>query len=746
MTPFIVTFAISKHKINNRSFGQLILISKTAHSINRNMKSNIFAMTIISASALMAGATDKIVYPQAPYDDSVTDNYFGNIITDRYRPLENDTAPATLHWVEAENAVTSAYLSKIPFRDKLRQRLTKLNNYKKTGLPWRENDGKYYFFENDGLKNQSILYRCDRIGGKTELFLDPNNLSDDGTVALTGITQSPDGKMAAYTISRSGSDWTEIYVMDATTGQMLDDHIVWAKFTTPQWWRNGFFYSAYPRPEAGKEFSNANENHQIYYHEIGTPQSTDKLIFEDPAQPLHFHTAYVPENEDYLFVFGSGEGFGESVMMKNLNDTDARWIVIEPTQNYSIAPIGIADGKIYFLTSAGAERYRLMAADLSQPQRDNWQEIVPQTDNVLTDVTMAGDKLLLTYMVDATDHVYVYDREGHRLNEIEMPTFGSVGVWGAKQYPDDVFYTITSFVSPSTRYSYNPSTGKSERIGSPEIDGINLDDYITEQIFYTSSDGTRIPMFITHKKDIILDGSNPTLLYGYGGFNISLTPGFSAQRLLWLENGGVYAQPCLRGGGEYGEVWHKAGTQMQKLNVFNDFIAAAEYLIDHKYTSPQHLAIQGGSNGGLLVGATVNLRPDLFKAAIPQVGVMDMMRYHLFTIGWNWAPDYGTSADSKEMADYLLAYSPLHNISDDGTPYPAIMITTADHDDRVVPAHSFKYAAQLQQSDTGCAPKLIRIDSKAGHGAGKPLSKVIDELTDIYSFLFFNLGITPHNN
>lgn len=709
------------------------------------MKSNLFAMTIISAATIAPAAFSQTTYPQAPSDNSISDNYFGTVVADRFRPLENDTAEATTRWVEAENAVTDAYFDKIPFRDAIRQRLTQLNNYKKTGLPWRDNDGLYYFFENDGLRNQSLLYRSETVDGTPRLFLDPNALSDDGTVALTGLVQSPDGKYTAYTISRSGSDWTEIYVMDTATGRLLDDHIVWAKFTSPQWWRDGFFYSAYPAPEAGKEYSNANENHQILYHKIGTQQSSDRLIYEDPSQPLHFHSPYVPEDSDYLFVIGSGEGFGESLMMKNIADPKAEWTVIEPSQDFAIAPIGIAGNRIYFLTSAGAERYRLMAADLDRPQRSNWVEIIPEADNVLTNAIISGDKLLLTYMIDAADHIFVHDLNGKRLNEIKLPGIGTAGIWGSQKYPGDVFYSFTSFVSPSARYAYDTATGKSRLIGRTDIDGINLDDYVTEQVFYTSADGTRIPMFITRRKDTRLDGTNPTLLYGYGGFNISLTPGFSAQRLLWLENGGIYAQPNLRGGGEYGETWHKAGTQMQKMNVFNDFIAAARYLIDNGYTSPERLAIQGGSNGGLLVGATVNLRPDLFRAAIPQVGVMDMMRYHLFTIGWNWAPDYGTSADSKEMADYLLSYSPLHTIRNDGTPYPAILITTADHDDRVVPAHSFKYAAQLQASDTGNAPKLIRIDSKAGHGSGKPLTKVIDEQTDIYSFLFYNLGITPRH-
>ena len=707
------------------------------------MKRQLFAMGLISISAASMLATDKFTYPTAPQDKSVVDNYFGTQWVDKFRPLENDTASATLKWVKEENAITSAYLDAIPFREGIRKRLTALLDYKKTGLPWRESDGRYYFFENDGLRNQSVLYRSETLDGTPTEFLDPNKLSSDGTVALTGVFQSPDGKYTAYTISRNGSDWSEIYVLDTTTGNQLEDHIEWAKFTSPQWWRDGFFYSAYPRPEAGKEFSNANENHQIYYHKIGTPQSADQLIYEDPAHPLHFHHAYVADGADYLFVLGSGEGFGESLMVKDLSVPDSQWVVIEPSQDFAISPVGVADGKLYLLTSWDAEKYRLVAADLKAPQREKWQTIVGESDNVLKDVTMSGDNLLLTYMIDAADRVYIHDINGKRLKEIEMPTFGTVSVWGSKKYPQDIFYSFTSFTSPAARYAHNPSTSESTMIGRAEINGVNFDDYVTEQVFYPSADGTKIPMFITYKKGTKLNGKNPTLLYGYGGFNISLTPGFSAQRMLWLENGGIYAQPNLRGGGEYGEAWHKAGTQQNKLNVFNDFIAAAQYLIDKGYTSADKLAIQGGSNGGLLVGATVNLRPDLFKVAIPQVGVMDMMRYHLFTIGWNWAPDYGTSADSKDMADYLISYSPLHTIKNDGTPYPAILVTTADHDDRVVPAHSFKYAAQLQESNTGSAPKLIRIDSNAGHGAGKPTSKIIDEQTDIYSFIFKNLGITP---
>ena len=707
------------------------------------MKPSICAMALISASAFSCSTDKNINYPVAPSDSTVTDNYFGTVVADPYRPLENDTAEATLAWVEAEKKITDDYMSKIPFRDNVRKRLTQLLDYKKTGLYWRDNDSLYYYYENDGLQNQSLLYRTNKPGEKGTLFLDPNKLSEDGTVALTGTFQSPDGKYTAYTISRNGSDWSEIHLLDTKTGKKLTDVIEWAKFTSPQWWGDGFFYSAYPRPAEGKEFSNANENHQIYYHKLGTPQAQDKLIYEDPAHPLHFHGAYVPEGTDYLFVYGSGEGFGSSVMMKDLKNPNAQWVVIEPSQDYEISILGVEGDKAYILTSADAEKNKLMVADLKKPQRQNWTTLVPEAENVLTSAQFMGDKLLVSYMVDAADRLYVYDTAGNRLREIEMPSFGSISVVSSKKFPDDVFYSFNSFLFPSTRYSYNPKTNESTMIGRPEIAGVNLDDYTTEQVFYTSADGTKIPMFITYKKDLKRDGKNPTLLYGYGGFNISMTPGFSAQRMLWLENGGVYAMTCLRGGGEYGEAWHKAGTKQQKLNVFNDFIAAGEYLVKEGFTSPDLLAIQGGSNGGLLVGATVNLRPDLCKVAIPQVGVMDMMRYHLFTIGWNWAPDYGTSADSKEMADYLLSYSPIHNIKNDGTPYPAILVTTADHDDRVVPAHSFKYAATLQQANTGDAPKLIRIESNAGHGAGKPTSKVIDEQTDIYSFIFQNLGVTP---
>ena len=697
-------------------------------------------MTTIACGSFVGCSNSKqLSYPAAPSDNTV-DTIFGMVVPDPYRPLENDTAAETVKWVEAENAVTQEYLAKIPFRSKINERLTELNNFVKRGLPWRGNDGMYYFYENDGLKNQSVLYRMESpTSTEKEVFLDPNTLSDDGTVALTGVFQSKDGKYTAYTISRSGSDWTEIYLMDTKTKELLPDHIEWAKFTGASWDGDGFYYSAYPRPEEGKEFSNANQNHLVYYHKVGTPQSDDTIAFSDPEHPFHFHSADVAESQPVLFISVGGQGVGNELKVRQ----NGAWKTMESTQDYSHGVIDVIDNKIYILTSYGAPKNRLMIADLAKPERENWKELVPEGDGVLTGAQFAGDKLFLTYEKDASNHVEIYSMDGKKEKEVKLPGYGSVGFLTDRKHPEDIFYSFTSFTSPSTHYSYDLATGESKRLFQADINGVNLDDYVTEQVFYPSADGTKVPMFITYKKGLEKNGKNPVFLYGYGGFNVSLTPGFSANRMFLLENDVIYAQANLRGGSEYGEEWHEAGTKQKKLNVFNDFIGAAQYLIDEGWTSPEHIAINGGSNGGLLVGATVNLRPDLFKVAVPQVGVMDMMRYHLFTIGWNWASDYGTSADSPEMAQSLHNYSPLHTIRNDGTPYPAILVTTADHDDRVVPAHSFKYAAALQAADTGDAPKLIRIDSKAGHGAGKPIAKVLEEYTDIYSFIFENLGIEP---
>lgn len=697
------------------------------------------ATLLLSTTSLMA---KPIQYPEAPADLTVTDDYFGITVADPFRPLENDTAPATLAWVEAENAVTNDYLSQIPFRGKIRDRLETLNNYPKLGIPWKEKDGKYYFYKNDGLQNQAVLYRAARLDETPELFLDPNSLSDDGTVALNNVRFSHDGRHAAYSISRSGSDWVEFFVMDTETGELLPDHIEWAKFSGAVWKGDGFYYSAYDRPEAGKEFSNANENHKIYYHKLGTPQSEDILIYEDPEHPLYFHTLGIDEDETHLFLFMSGAGSGNGLKIKDLTTEDSPWITVTESQADTMYPLDIVGDNIYIYTSKDAPKNRIVAAPLNAPQPENWVDIVPESDAVLADVGFAGENLILTYNKDAAHHAYLHTLNGDLIREIELPTFGTVGFSSDRKH-DEVFYKFSSFTYPGSLYTYDLSTGESRLYASPAPEGFNPDDYVTEQVFYTSSDGTKVPMFITYKKGLKKDGTNPVYLYGYGGFNIALNPGFTPNRLLWLENGGIYAQANLRGGSEYGEDWHQAGTKLNKLNVFNDFISAGEYMIEEGWTNPELLTIVGGSNGGLLVGAVTNMRPDLFAVAIPQVGVMDMMRYHLFTIGWNWAPDYGTSADNREMAEYLLAYSPLHNISNDGTPYPAIMVTTADHDDRVVPAHSFKYAAELQKANTGDKPKLIRIDTKAGHGGGKPIAKVLDEYADIYSFILYNIGRNP---
>lgn len=694
---------------------------------------SLFIMATFISSA-------KLNYPQAPTSETV-DSYFGIEVADPFRPLENDTAAVTLKWVEAENQVTEEYLSQFDIRGKIAERLKELNNYAKQSVPSKENDGRYYFSKNSGLQNQSVIYRSDTPDGDAEIFIDPNTLSEDGTVALTGIFMSKDGKYTAYTVSRSGSDWTEIYVMDTETGQLLDDHIEWAKFTGAVWHGDGFFYSAYDKPEPGKEFSNANENHRIYYHKIGNPQSQDTLFFSDPENPLHFHTLDIPEGSNHALLITQGQGFGSAIRIKNL-ETDGDWMMMEPSQDIIIEPMGVKNGMLYFMTSFDAPNYRVMATPLDNPSRENWIEIVGQTAEPLGSAQFAGDKMILSYSKDASTRAYLYSLDGQLIRPINL---GGICTASFSSSPknDEVYYTVNSYLTPWANYRYDIATGESQLIGQAVVEGFNPDEYVTEDIFFPSADGTVIHGFMTRRKDIQPDRLNPVHLYGYGGFNISLNPSFSPTRALWLENGGISVVANLRGGSEYGDKWHEAGTKLNKLNVFNDFIAAAEYMIDKEWTSPELIAIEGGSNGGLLVGAVTNMRPDLFAVAIPEVGVMDMMRYHLFTIGWNWAPDYGTSADSEEMAAYLLSYSPAHNVKNDGTNYPAILVTTADHDDRVVPAHSFKYAAALQASETGERPKLIRIDTKSGHGGGKPLAKRIAEAADIYTFIYSNLGINP---
>ena len=694
----------------------------------------------IALSALTLTATtmtaQNIAYPKAPKDGTV-DTYFGVKVPDPYRPLEADHSQETMAWVEAENKVTNAYLAKIPFRAKLLKRLKEVADFEKVGTPFNKN-GKWYVYKNNGLQNQSVLYQMDELGGQLNEFLDPNKLSDDGTVALQSTSFSKDGKYMAYVISRSGSDWQEIYVKDVATGELLSDHIEWAKFGGAQWCGNGFFYSAYDAPEKGKEFSSKNEVHKVYYHKIGTKQSDDVLFYQNPAHPLRFYSVSLNEDETMMFLNESGAGSGMNLYVRDLRVPNSQFIQMTSNMDLQYSPIETIGDNIYLLTNDGAPRGRVMVANIHKPGFKDWKELIAESKSVLEDVQFADDKLILTYSQDASTHLYVYSIDGKELNEITLPTVGRAYV-NSKRGQKECFYSFSSFTVPGTIYQYDIAENKSTVYTAPKIK-FDLDKYTTQQVFVTSKDGTRVPMFLTYKKDLKRNGKNPVLIYGYGGFNVSLPPSFSSMRIPFLENGGIYAQVNLRGGSEYGEEWHVAGTKMQKQNVFDDFISSAEWLITNNFTSKDHIAIMGGSNGGLLVGACMTQRPDLFKVCIPQVGVMDMLRYHKFTIGWNWAPDYGTSEDSREMFEYLYSYSPLHNLKK-GVSYPATLVTTADHDDRVVPAHSFKFAATLQDCQAGTAPVLIRIDSKAGHGSGKPLAKQLEEQADIYGFIMKHLGM-----
>ena len=688
---------------------------------------------------LMAAILFDACAPKTPVTrkDNTVDNYFGTEVADPYRWLEDDASDETAAWVEAQNKVTNAYLKKIPFRAKLLQRLTEVSNYEKVGVPGRRKNGKWYYYRNDGLQNQSVLYEMDSPDAEPHVFLDPNTLSEDGTVALKGVYFSNDGKYAAYTISRSGSDWEEIYVLDANTRELLEDHIVWAKFTGASWRGDGFYYSAYDAPAGdGHEFSGKNEVHKIYYHKVGTPQSEDQLFFSNPAEPLRFYQVSINDEETMAFLYEDGADIGNNLYVMDLRKPGSKWVQITRDMKNACTPAETDGDKIYLFTNLDAPMNKLVVTDIKNPKV--WKDVIPEGDCVLEDVSFITDLIIASYSKDASTHAYLYNLEGTRLEEIHLPGVGSAGFNCRKGEPW-CYYSYASFTTPGTVYHWNIETGESTVYKQPKT-AFDLSDMESEQVFFPSKDGTMIPMFITHKKDIKLDGSNPVYLYGYGGFNISLPPSFSATMVPWFEHGGVYAQVNLRGGSEYGEAWHLAGTKMQKQNVFDDFIGAAEWLIANGYTSSEKLAIVGGSNGGLLVGACMTQRPELFAVAIPRVGVMDMLRYHKFTIGWNWAPDYGTSEDSEEMFKYLYGYSPLHNLKP-GTKYPATLVTTADHDDRVVPAHSFKFAATLQECNAGDKPQLIRIDSKAGHGGGKPLAKVLEEQADIYSFIMKNLGM-----
>ena len=694
----------------------------------------LMSMALMATSMMHA---QGLQYPKAEKDGTV-DEYFGEKVSDPYRWLENDTSAQTTAWVEAENKVTNAYLQKIPFRDKLLKRLTELSGYEKIGAPSKHH-GKWYFSRNDGLQNQYVIYVKDQLDGEARVFLDPNKLSSDGTVALKSLSFSHNGRWAAYAISRSGSDWQEFFVIDLQTGELTNDHIEWAKFSDASWLGDGFYYSAYDRPTEGKEFSNMNAGMKIYYHKIGTPQSDDELFFQNPAEPMRFYEIEVNDEETLMYLVESGAGAGNNLYVRDLRKKNALFIQMTNDMDYLYSPLYNEGDCLYLYTNFGAPKGRIMTANIHQPGVNDWQVLVPEQQNVLSSASVIGRQLVLTYSQDACDHAFVYDLDGKMRHEVKLPMVGSVEFVGKETEPE-CFYTFTSFTQPGTVYRYDMTTNQSTLYSQPSVK-FRLQDYESRQLFFQSKDGTRVPMFITYKKGMKLNGKNPVYLYGYGGFNISLTPYFSASRIPFLEKGGIYAQVNLRGGNEYGEEWHLAGTKMQKQNVFDDFISAAEYLIREGYTSKERLAIVGGSNGGLLVGACMTQRPDLFKVAIPEVGVMDMLRYHKFTIGWNWASDYGTSDDSKEMFEYLKGYSPLHNLKP-GTVYPATLVTTADHDDRVVPAHSFKFAATLQECNDGPNPVLIRIDTKAGHGGGKPLAKVLEEQADIYSFILYNMGIS----
>lgn len=701
--------------------------------------SNSATSPAAETSASNASPT-RLSYPVARKTDHV-DVYHGETVADPYRWLEDENSPETAAWVEAENKVTFSYLEKIPFREKLLNRLEKLYNYPKYSSPFRR--GEYYFFsKNDGLQNQSVLYIQKGLDGTPEVLIDPNKLSPDGTSRLATFALSKNGKMAVYGVSKGGSDWEEYFVMDVPTKKTLPDHLEWVKVSGVAWSGDGFYYSRYPAPEKGKELTSSNENHLVYFHKLGTDQSADELVYEDRANPQRFHTVDTTDDERFAILTISERGKGkkgDALFFRDLTKNDKTWTpIVAEIGDDSYGVIDNVGDKFLIETNHNAPNSRVILFDPKHPEESSWKDVIPEKPEPLQSSSTAGGKLFVTYLKDVSTRAYVYSLDGKLENEIQFPGLGSAGGFGGRADDKSVFYTFNSFNFPPTIYKYDIATRKSTVFRAPEIPGFQANDYETKQVFYSSKDGTRVPMFLVYKKGLKLDGDNPTLLYAYGGFNITTNPSFSSLRMALLEQGVVYASANIRGGGEYGEKWHEAGTKLQKQNVFDDFIAAAEYLIQNKYTSSEKLAIQGASNGGLLIGAVMNQRPELFKVAIPQVGVMDMLRFHKFTIGWNWIADYGSS-DNEAEYKALRAYSPLHNIRV-GAKYPATLITTADHDDRVVPAHSFKYAATLQAAQGGEAPILIRIDTKSGHGASNT-KKAIETTADIYSFILYNLGV-----
>lgn len=682
--------------------------------------------------------TNTVTYPKTKKVDTVT-NYFGTQVKDPYRWLEDDMSEETARWVEDQNKTTFGYLENIPFREELKQRLTTLWNYEKVGAPFKEGDYSY-FYKNDGLQNQYVIYRykTGQDPDKTEVFLDPNTFTEDGTISLGGLSFSENGSLAAYSISEGGSDWRKVLVMNAQTKKIIEDTIVDVKFSGISWLKNeGFYYSSYDKPK-GSELSAKTDQHKLYYHKLGTSQKEDELIFGGtPEQKHRYVSGRTTQDNKYLIVSASVSTSGNKLFIKDLGDPKSPFVTVQKDTDSDTSVIDNVGSKLYLVTNRNAPNKKVVTVDASSPGPENWKDLIEETQNVLRAST-GGGYIFANYMENAVSAIKQYSYDGTLVREVVLPGIGSAGGFGAKKQDTSLYYSFTNYLTPGSIYSYEISSGTSKLYKKPSID-FNSDEYQSRQVFYTSKDGTQVPMIITHKKGIVLDGTNPTILYGYGGFNISLTPSFSITNAVWMEQGGVYAVANLRGGGEYGKKWHDAGTKLQKQNVFDDFIAAAEYLIGKKYTSSDFLAIRGGSNGGLLVGATMTQRPDLIKVALPAVGVLDMLRYHTFTAGAGWAYDYGTAQQSKEMFEYLKAYSPVHNVTP-GTKYPATMVTTGDHDDRVVPAHSFKFAAELQEKQGGTAPVLIRIETDAGHGAGTPVSKTIEQYADIYGFTLYNMG------
>lgn len=698
----------------------------------------LLSMTMTTAQAQTHQS--GITYPQTRTTD-VKDNYHGTTIADPYRWLEDDNSPETKAWVQAENAVTQDYLAKIPFRNAIKNRLEVLWNYPKTGAPFQK--GKYfYFFKNDGLQNQAVLYRQTAPGATPEVFIDPNKLSASGTSALGGIAFSKDGKYVAYMIAQAGSDWQQAYIMDVESKKLLPDSLNWIKFSGLSWKGDGFYYSRYDQPTEASKLSKKNEFHKVYFHKVNTSQDKDILIHTDSDHPLRNFQASVTEDERFLILSASEGTSGEELWFKDMNNPDQKEFKLL-VKGFDFEPHVIDnDGdKLLLLTNEGAPNYKVELIDPKNPAAPR-KLIIPEQKEVLTQVDHAGGKLFVQYLKDASTRVYQYDYKGHKDRDIELPGIGSASNFGGRKQDKELYYTYTSYVTPPVIYKYDIASGKSTLYSKPEVK-FDPTQYETKQVFFNSKDGTRIPVFLSYKKGIKQDGNNPVFLYGYGGFNIPLTPSFSVSNLFFMEQGGIFAQVTLRGGSEYGEEWHKAGMFEKKQNVFDDFIGAAEFLIREKYTNTSKLAVHGRSNGGLLIGAVMTQRPDLFKVAIPTVGVLDMLRYQNFTIGWAWGTEYGTS-DKPEAFNYLVKYSPLHNLKA-GVSYPATMVTTGDHDDRVVPAHSFKFAAQLQADNAGPNPTLIRIDTQAGHGAGKPTSKLIEESADIWAFVMYNLGMTFKN-